>query len=283
MNGKVPSRRHSSEQNPSWLLVESLEQRVLFSDGPGYHLSAPAVIADPALTGVDISPPTNVPRSYDAGDHYYHFDEKQLLLRPTDEVVVGLKRGADRRAVIRKLTAPGAVLGNFKSMGSVGEGAMSFTRTGGVGRRRFEAILDAVKQTRGVAWASPAFLTSSGGRIWATNRLDIILKPGVDPRAVLRSRFKIRYVFPDNVLGVTLRKGGGLDAFRIANRLRNHPAFVTASPSFFGAIRLSVVPNDNLYSQQWNVEDVGSEDDVLSGGTGIDRFFGGSGDDVLTS
>src|SRR5947207_1953197 len=89
-----------NHSNKHWSLqiavAETLEGRVLLSQDEPWHLNG-------TLTGVGAD---EIPGgTWDAGDYYWSSGQKYPLLRASDEMVVGFRKGQNASRLVKTLTA----------------------------------------------------------------------------------------------------------------------------------------------------------------------------------
>jgi hypothetical protein len=221
-------------------------------------------------------------RPIDAGEVYWDtFNRVNVpLLRATDEVVLGLSPSSARR--MRRLTAAivsekGALAG-YQLTQKLNQTTFIFRRTARGFAPDYDILARKVQGFPTLKYLSPSYIQldqngRNDGRIVATDEIDVDLRDDVDPAAFFARGYSGYRPAPlgTNAYIATLRHGGGIDAVRVSSTLMMHRLVEYAVPNVGLEVTPSSVPNDALYSHQWNMgmADLPAAWDKTTGSAGV--------------
>ena len=127
-----------------------------------------------------------------------------------------------------------------------------------------------------VSWAAPVFYASDHrGRGVITNEIVVALDENVDANDFFSHGFSSyrRLSGTHDQFIATTKQGGGLTALELANRLHDDPRVKWASPNIYAEIRNAVLPNDTLFGDQWNLDNIGQNNALVGTDAHLDEAW----------
>jgi hypothetical protein len=229
------------ESREGWrgAMIEPLENRLLMSGVPTVD-----VVIDTGDVGGHVPTITYkapAPRTWDAGDFYWYFDEQIRLYRMLDAIVVGVDKGVDPQQLNQELTGRGGVLRRFELIQILKteertRDVLYLETPEPLTVKKYENLLRTTERVDGVTWASAGFKTEERYKLLVTNEIFVSLAAGVNPEEFFANRFTGYRRFFDSYIGYA--SVGGVEALELSNQMHGMPGVNWAEPNFWMQIVL---------------------------------------------
>lgn len=202
--------------------------------------------------------------SFDAGDSYRTPDGPRALRRLTDVIAVCVDCEASEFQA--QLLGAGKPLAEYRVSHRNAQGVTLLRKTAGATKRapaqpaEMASLLAAARATPAGRSANPVFIDPTTGlRQLATMEFIVCLKPGVEAARYFGAAWaQARPVWgaPDQFV-VTLADATAEAVFAEVNRHAARSEVAWAEPHFLVQVGKSYVPNDELFGDQWHLQNTG--------------------------